>query len=59
MAFLLPRDATLMLEEAAGIMDGSYRAGQIDSDDERPLVTIEYRRMPEGYVDTLPEFEGW
>ncbi len=59
MGFLLPRDANLMLEEAANLIDGSYMPGQTDSDDEPPFVTIEFRRKPAGFVDSLPEFQGW
>ncbi len=59
MGFLILRDDKLMLEEAANLIDGSYMPGQTDTDDERPFVTIEYRRKPAGFVDSLPEFEGW
>ena len=60
MAFLLPRDDKIMLEEAANLIDGSYKPGQVDTlDTDPPFVTIEYRRKPAGFVDQLSEFEGW
>lgn len=59
MGFLLPRDNAIMLEEAAALIEGSYIPGQVDEGEGAALVTIEFRRKPAGFVDALPEFEGW
>ena len=48
-----------LLTEARDLIDGSYMPGDVDDPDEPALVTIEVRRMPAGYVASLPEFEGW
>ncbi len=29
------------------------------ADDGQPLFTVLVRGMPEGYAETLPEFQGW
>lgn len=59
MAFQLPRDNDIMMEEAGNLIDGAFLPGHTDSDEDGPLVTIEYRRKPAGFVDSLPEFQGW
>ena len=59
MAWVLPTDAGLMMDEIETLIDGSYLPGQTDTVDGIPFITVEIRRMPEGFVAALSEFEGW
>lgn len=49
-----------IFEEAWNLIDGSMMPYSTEDDLDAPaFVTIEVRRMPKGWVASLPEFEGW
>lgn len=53
-----PTQAQALLEEMRSHIDGSYLPDQFDADDEF-YVTVRVQRRREGYVGSLPEFQGW
>ncbi len=59
MAWVLPAEINPMMDEIETLIDGSYMPGQTDTVDSTPLITVEIRRMPKGFVASLPEFAGW
>jgi len=52
-------DDPALLEEIRNAFDGSYLADQVDDDHLPPFVSVHVKRRPVGWIESLPEFEGW